>query len=99
MVILFERQADFSIMEDMLKAYEEKRDREMRVDGEVANNIIEAIRREIKIQKYTRAGYSSKHIRCHRCRNVWLALYDHKHNSVECPKCKTKIHIKVGKEN
>lgn len=85
-------------MEELLNAYEEKRKREMRVDDVIVGNVLEVIKKEIKIQKFTRAGYHSKHIRCHKCRNVWLALYDDKGKAVRCPYCKTVISIKASKE-
>lgn len=93
MVIFFEKEIDFDVMTNLLNAYDEKKKRDMLVPDVVFGNVIEAIRKEIQIQKLTRVGYSSKHVRCHKCLMIWLALFE-KHNShVECPNCKTKIPI------
>ncbi|RLG45554.1 MAG: hypothetical protein DRN81_01160 [Thermoproteota archaeon] len=99
MFIFFENDADFQLMTNMVNAYEEKRAKELRVDDIVTGNILEAIKKEIRIQKYTRAGYRTKHVRCHRCKNVWLALYDNDHSSIACLTCGTKIPIFQQKKN
>lgn len=99
MVIFFENETDFSVVQNLLEAYIEKRDKEMRNDDVVVGNVIEAIRREMQIQKLTSIGYSSKHVRCHKCLMVWLALFEPHNTHVECPKCKEKIPIKLNKEH
>jgi len=99
MLIFFETNSDISLMTAMLKAYEEKRARELRVDDIVTANIIEAIKKEIRLQKYTKAGYLTKHVRCHLCKNVWLALYDNENASIVCPTCQTRIPVFRQKKN
>jgi len=99
MFIFFESEVDFNVMNRLLQAYEEKKKRELRVDDVVFDNVLEKIRKEIQIQKLTRVGYSSKHVRCHNCRRVWLALFEPHNTHVECPGCKTRISIKQNKEH
>ena len=99
MVIYFENGTDFNVMSALLEAYEEKRDREERTDGNIFNNVLRAIKKEMKIQDFTRKGYYSKHIRCHICKNVWLALYNEATLWAECPKCGAKISIEQKKKN
>jgi len=99
MFVFFENDQDLSLMIAMVEAYEEKRTKERRCDDLMAHNILEAIKKEIRLQKYTRAGYLTKHVRCHRCKNVWLALYDNENASITCPTCKTRIPIILYKKN
>jgi len=99
MLIFFENENDFNVMNRILSAYEEKKKRELLVEGIVFNNIVDKIRKEMQIQKLTRAGYSSKHVRCHQCLEVWLALFEPHNTHVECPKCRMKIPIKQNKEH
>jgi len=99
MLIFFETDSDLNLMTEMVKAYEEKRAKALRSDDLITHNIIEIIKKEIRLQKYTRAGYLTKHVRCHRCKNVWLALYDDERASITCPTCKEKIPIVRQKKN
>lgn len=99
MFIFFENDADLNLMAAMVHAYEAQRTRTLRSDDLITHNILEGIKKEIKLQKYTRAGYLTKHVRCHRCKNVWLALYDDDNTSIVCPTCKTSIPILREKKN
>jgi len=99
MVVFFECETDFKVVKNLLEAYEDKKKREMRVDDVITGNVIEAIKREIQIQQLTRVGYSSKHVRCHNCLMVWLALFEKHNTHVECPNCKERIPITQNKEH
>lgn len=99
MFIFFENDSDLSLIVAMVEAYEEKRAREHRCDDLIKHNILEAIKKEIRLQKYTRAGYLTKHVRCHQCKNVWLALYDDENTAITCPTCGTRIPIVRQKKN
>jgi len=99
MLIFFENDQDLSLMIEMVKAYEKKRTDERRCDDLMTHNILEAIKKEIRLQKYTRAGYLTKHVRCHQCKNVWLALYDDANSSITCPTCNSRIPVSREKKN
>lgn len=99
MLIFFESPHDLSVMTEFVTAYEEKRTRERRCDDLITHNTLEAIKKEIRLQKYTRAGYLTKHVRCHQCKNVWLALYDDENAAITCPTCKARIPIVQQKKN
>jgi len=99
MVIFFENETDFSVMTNLLEAYEEKKNREMRVDDIIVGNVLQAIKTEIHIQKLTKVGYKTKYVRCHQCLVVSLALFEDHNTHVQCPKCHTRIPIKQNKEH
>jgi len=99
MFIYFESNSDMTTMSALVNAYEEKRTRERRCDDLITHNIIEAIKREIRLQKYTKSGYLTKHVRCYNCKNVWLALYDDVNASITCPTCKNRIPVVQKKKN
>ena len=99
MLVFFEKQKDLEVMAEMVNAYEQKRVAEGRTDDDITGNIIASIVNEIKLQRYTSAGYQTKHIRCHECKNVWLAIYNDGNKFIKCLTCGNKIPILAQSKN